>query len=175
MAGSCGHVNPAMNILSLILMLLLFGSANGQQMVAGTYQDYFGEELELNADYTFKHRWRFDLASTWAKGEWTIKNDTIYLKAIPVYDSLFYKDEESDVKLNKLVVSIDETSEKITYEQHAMNSLVSGGQNIERAPKKLFYRNGKLFNIDEKGRLIKKKQKGLWSGKKYPPYFIRNK
>ena len=87
-------------------MLLFFIKVEGQQTVAGTYHDYFGEELQLKSDNTFKHNWRFDLASTWATGNWTLKNDTIYLTPIPVHDTVLYHNNESGTNLKRLVLSL---------------------------------------------------------------------
>jgi hypothetical protein len=71
----------------LILFILLFINIE-QKNIEGEYYNHFGSNLKINSDKTFLYTWSFDLASSWSKGKWEIKNDTIYFQIIPVYDTL---------------------------------------------------------------------------------------
>ena len=156
-------------------MVLFFGFLKvvGQESVVGEYYNYFGSNLKINADSTFKYTWRFDLASSWTKGKWKVKNDTIFLEVIPVYDTLKYYSGGGKVLRDSLLLSLDEKSESITSEQFAMYSLTGGGQDKESIPKKLYYRNGRLFGIKENGDLRRKRVKGFMTNRKYVPWYIK--
>jgi len=117
------------------------------------------------------YKWRFDLSSSWTKGKWKINNDTIYFTKIPVLDTLKYKHAKSLVT-DSLVLSLDENAESITTEEYISYQLTSGGQNRHSMPNKLFYRNGRLYSIDEKGKLIKKKVEGFGTKKRFVPWYI---
>ncbi len=129
----------------------------------------------MKADSTFKYKWHFDLASRWAEGRWGFENDTIYFKFILVYDTLRYQNTGSLTAADSLVLSMDEKAEAITPQEYAAAQLSSGGQNMTSIREKLYYRHGKLFGIDSKGKIVRKKERGLLSKKKYPSYYVRKK
>ena len=117
--------------------------------------------------------WRFDLSASWTIGSWSVKNDTIYFAARTVYDTLRLFNQEMNSHIDTLVLSLDSKSTKITSVEFAMNEITSGGQNRYPMPSRLFFRNERLYEIDKYGRLIKKKIKGIWSNKKYNPWYFR--
>lgn len=164
-----------MRNLHIIVVLLAIVKTHAQQNITGHYHDYFGSKIEFKADSTFKYKWHVDLSVRWAEGRWVFKNDTIYLKVIPVYDTLRYRDTGSLTTTDSLVLSVDEEAEAITPEQYASAQLSSGRQNRSSLPEKLYYRNGKLFRIDRKGKIVRKKEHGFWSKKKYPSNYVREK
>jgi hypothetical protein len=160
-----------MKILLTLLILFFFNNASGQD-IAGDYYDFFGSTLQLKPDSTFKYTWRFDLASSWTKGKWRIENDTIYLKNIPVYDTLKYHSIEKGYKTDSLVLSMDESSGVVTPEEFVISSISGGGQARKEIPDKLYYRRGRLYLVDQNGDLVRKKQRGIMdNNKKYPPYY----
>ena len=160
-----------MKILTTDALLLLSLNLFAQKNIVGRYRDYFGSRIELNADSTFKYTWHFDLSSSWTKGTWSSKNDTIYFHMIPTYDTVSYK-SNNGTSADKLILSVDETAERMTPEQYAGMGLSSGGQNIHPCPDKLFFKKQKLFAIKD-GKLVKKKVKGFWTKKKWRPWFFK--
>ena len=140
--------------------------------MTGRYRDYFGSRIELNADSTFKYTWHFDLSGSWTKGKWTYENDTVHLHMIPTHDTISYKNENG-TSADKLILSVDETAERLTPEQYAGMGLSSGGQNVQRYPDKLFFKKGRLYKIYN-GRLVVKKQKGFWTTKKWNPWYFKS-
>ena len=155
-------------------------SSVAQKNVLGHYKDYFGNNIELNADSTFKYTFHFDLSGSWTKGTWSLKNDTVYFQMIPTYDTISYKNKDGTFA-DKLILSVDEKPERITVRQNTnglpeLNSdagLVSGGQNFQGYPRKLFFKNGRLYKID-KGQIVVKKQNALWINKKFVPWYFKD-
>lgn len=162
-----------MKILVLNLLLFLSLGLFAQKNIVGRYRDYFGSRIELNVDSTFKYSWHFDLSGSWTKGTWTFKNDTTYFHMIPTYDTISYKNNDG-TSTDKLILSVDETAERMTPEQYAGMGLSSGGQNWHSYPDKLFFKNGRLYKVYN-GRLITKKQKGFWgTKKKWNPWYFKS-
>jgi hypothetical protein len=157
--------------IATILFILSF-NLSAQRSIIGRYRDYFGSRLELNADSTFKYSWRFDLSYSWTKGTWSFKNDTLCFHMLPTYDTISYKNNDGSSP-DKLILSVDETSERLMPEQYTGMGLSSGGQNIQGYPDKLFSKKGRLYKIYNR-RLVKKKQRGIWTKKKWTPWFFKS-
>lgn len=157
-----------MTTILFFLSLSLFAQKN----FFGRYRDYFGDRIELNADSTFEDTWRFDIASSWTKGKWSLKNDTLYFQMIATYDTISYKNNDG-TSPDKLILSVDKTPERLTPEQYAGMELPLGGQNFQNCPKKLFFKKERLYKI-YKGKLIVKKQKGFSIKKKWNPWFFKS-
>lgn len=160
-----------MRILTTILFLTLSSNLFAQDKIIGHYRDYFGSRLQLNSDSTFKYTWNFDLSASWTKGTWIVENDTVYLQMTPIYDTISKTNNGSAV--DQLVLSDDEASERLTQQQFIGQGLLSGGQNKTPYPEKLFYKKGRLYGIKD-GRFVKKKHRGIWTKKKYPPWFFKS-
>lgn len=161
-----------MKISIIGILLSLSFSLFAQKKVVGRYRDYFGSRIELNADSTFKYTWHFDLSGSWTKGTWFLKNDTVYFNMIPTYDTISYKNNSS-ASSDKLILSVDETPERLTPEQYTGMGLSSGGQNLQSYPDKLFFKRGRLYKIYNR-RLVVKKQTGFWTNKKWNPWFFKS-
>ena len=161
-----------MKILTTIFLLTLSFSLFAQDKIVGHYRDYFGSRIQINTDNTFKYTWHFDLSGSWTKGTWSLKNDTIYFHMIPTYDTISYKNNDG-TSADKIILSVDETPERLTPDQFAGLGLSSGGQNIQPYPEKLFFKRQKLYNI-KNGKLVKKKIKGFWTKKKWRPWFFKS-
>ena len=161
-----------MKILAIILLSTIVFSLNAQSKVSGIYYQSFGSELEVKEDSSFLYKWRFDLSSSWTKGKWKINNDTIYFTKILVLDTLKYR-PANGIGIDSLVLSLDENPESITNEEYISYQLTSGGQNRPSMPEKLFYRNDRLYSINKKGELIKKKVEGFGTKKMYVPWYIK--
>lgn len=136
------------------------------------YRDYFGSRIELNADSTFKYTWQIDLSASWTKGTWSLLRDTVYFHMVPTYDTVSYKNNDS-TSTDKLILSVDETAERMTQEQYATMGLLSGRQNVQTYPDKLFFKKGRLYKIYN-GRLVVNKQKGFWTNKKWNPWYFKS-
>jgi len=160
--------------LSTILFIFIFQVpiiCFGQNKIARTYRNSFGEKLEFLNDSTFMHTWSFDLAASWTKGKWGISNDTIYLKSIIIKDTLTIRNSENEILKDSLVLSTDKKSNRIENEEFVLSLISGGGQNRKLPPKKLYLKNGKLYRLLENGKIDKTKSKTLLTGKKYKTYF----
>ncbi|ETZ21824.1 hypothetical protein [Pedobacter sp. V48] len=155
-----------------IKVLMLIGVAIyplrslSQNELSGCYRVY-ANTIHINPDSTFRYIWRFDLIHEWATGRWSVENDTIYFKMIPVYDTLIYSDENG-IKVTKVVLSDDEKQEIIAFplSKYPFNPNESmDHQGGYYYPKKLLFRNNKLYEINTKGKLIKKKYRGFMTRK----------
>jgi len=155
-------------LLSIILIILPLGVYN-QNAIPGIYGNNFGEELRLNADSTFNYTWRFDLSSSWTNGKWKANNDTVYLMAVLVFDTLrCIGDKDS------LVLSNDYQSKEISKSDYAISQISTGGQDRHIFSKKYYYNKNRLIEIDCNGKLNTKKRSYL-SNKKYNPWYIKKK
>jgi hypothetical protein len=161
-----------MKILILTFLFFLSINLSAQKSLTGRYRDYFGSRIELNTDSTFKYTWHFDLSGSWTKGTWTFKNDTVYFDMIPTYDTVSYKNNNG-TSADKLILSVDETAERMMPEQYAGMGLSLGGQSIHPCSDKLFFKRQKLFAIKD-GKLVKKKVRGFWTKKKWRPWFFKS-
>ncbi|HEY5408902.1 MAG TPA: hypothetical protein VIJ92_17560 [Ginsengibacter sp.] len=161
-----------MKILTIIFLLTLSFSLVAQHKIVGHYRDYFGDRIQLNADSTFEYTWHFDLSASWTKGTWSLKKDTLYFQMLPIYDTISYKNNDG-TSADKLILSLNDTSERLTPEQYAGMGLPSGGQNFQSYPDKLFFKKGRLYKTYN-GRLFVKKQKGFWTKKKWSPWFFKS-
>ncbi|MBZ5857315.1 hypothetical protein [Flavihumibacter profundi] len=159
-----------MRIFKIAFLIILSTSSFGQNRMLGRYRDYFGSRVELSSDSTFKYSWQFDLASSWTKGTWTLVNDTLFFHMKPIYDTLLYLNRSNSL-VDTLILSEDEKPERISFSDTIY--LSSGGQNYQICPDKLFFKNERLYKIWN-GSLVRKKQKGFWTGKKWDPWFFKS-
>ncbi|MEK8181254.1 hypothetical protein WMW71_12980 [Flavobacterium buctense] len=152
-----------------ILILFLINGQHGN--VEGEYYNHFGSKLKINSDSTFLYTWHFDLESSWSKGTWKMKNDTINFKVIPVFDTL----RRINLK-DTLILSVDEKPELITEQNGSITHfLSSGGQNVQKMNVKLYFDGEKLIEIKRNGKLDKAKHKAFWENKKYYTWFVKRK
>ena len=161
-----------MKILTLILLLTLSFDLFGQDKIVGRYRDYFGSRIQLNSDKTFKYTWNFDMSASWTKGTWTLIGDTIYFHMVPTFDTLS-QTKTNGITSDTLILSTDEIAERFTQTEFAAMLLSSGGQNQMTYPEKLVFKKGRLYKILN-GKLVVKKQKGFWTGKKWDPWFFKS-
>ena len=164
----------SMKVFFVIFLTFIFTATSGQEL-EGKYEDFFGHELELNNDSTFKLEWRFDLVYNWAIGNWSTSDKVISLNIVDVYDTLIRTGEP-----DSLVLSIDPISNSINAEQFAESQLIFGGQYKDRFPTELKMKGERLYLIDDKGNIRRTKIKGIWPQKrllfgykKWPTYYRR--
>ena len=168
----CYIVNYQMRAIFCVILSFSLSLLYGQSKIVGFYADYFGHKLNIKPDSTFEYRYRFHLYSTWTKGAWSVTNDTIYFKWIPVYDTSRIAGKDGAYK-DSLLLSLDTKPERLQYLETGV--LHGFGQNYYPYPEKLFYRKNKLYQVKENGRLVKKKIRGFGIQKKYPPWYKREK
>ena len=153
-----------MKIFTINFLLILSHTLTAQKNIVGKYRDHFGNSIQLNADNTFEYTWNFDMSSSWTKGTWTLIADTVYFHMVPIYDTLS-QTNANGITSDSLILSTDKIPERFTKEEFAAMLLSSGGQNRMAYPDKLVFRKGRLYKI-QKGKLVSKKKRGFWSGKK---------
>lgn len=154
---------------SIILCIIICTAKQiSAQTLEGQYRNYFGNTIEIKSDSTFYWDYHFDLASGWATGRWSIIKDTIYLKPIPIRDTLVGTSEP-----DSLVLSIDINSERISIEEHAINSISSGGQLLEYVPSRLIFRKNRLYPLKKNGRIRRSKMRGILTKRRFVPWFFK--
>jgi hypothetical protein len=151
-----------MRLSTVIVLTFIYSGASGQVLTA-KYRDYHGHRLQLNSDSTFRFDWRFDLIHSWATGKWSTSGRTINFQFKNVVDTLSRAN-----KPDSLVLSLDEKSNRINDQEFLSTLLVSGGQQSEQFPNKLFKKGKRLFIIDKEGRLDRKRHRGIWPQKRWP-------
>lgn len=142
-----------------------------QSFSCGLYKDNFGSSIKINEDGTFKYIWRFDLSMNWTKGTWIKQNDTLCFYMTPILDTLTIKTPEG-LAVDTLILSEDEISNRIQYDYNLPVRQYSS-QNNQSYPKKLFFKKGKLYHI-ENGSLMTRKIKGVMTNKQYVPWFYKS-
>lgn len=145
------------------------------KLITGTYYNRFSERIELKTDTTFIYNFSFDTASSWTLGKWHIKNDTVYLEATLVMDTLQIRDSNNRILRDSLVLSIDQSVDRIESNDLFLSLLASGGQNKVKPPVKLYVQEEKLYHILEDGSIDTRKLKPLWDHKKYRTSFSKIK
>jgi len=173
-----------MKLFAILLSLAFSQTIFAQGKLEGRYRDYFGSRIELNSNNTFRYRHNFDMMSSWTKGIWTLKGDTVYFRMIPTYDTLGILNE-TGILFDSLIFSIDETPERVMQTppppgspqlsggQITFAPLYTGGQNRLSYPDKLLFRKGRLYKIED-GKLITRKQRGFWTDKKWDPWYFKS-
>jgi hypothetical protein len=168
----------------LIIIIFTHIYSAFSQEISGNYYNFFGSRLSLLPDSSYKYIFRFDLSSSWSTGKWKVLNDTIFLVNMPIYDTLIgvdtiWKSKHFNLyttkQINELYLSTDENPERISLSESIMSSIYGGGQNRVPNPPKLVSKRGKLFKLDETGRLETKKVNGFTTRKKFKTYYIKEK
>ena len=131
---------------------------------------------------------QFDLVSSWTKGTFKIKKDTLYLKTILIFDTIRNMNSKTNSLTDSLILSEDERSNLgfdsvDTYSDGKRERVLlpyNQRQNTFAAPEKLFYRRHKLYEIGKDGKLVKGKQAGIWpirskllGEKKFPRWYSK--
>ena len=158
-----------MKIFLLLPLIVFTLPAIAQPGVAGHYQDHFGSEIKLNPDSSFHYLWRFDLQASWNRGSYTVHHDTLYLTIIPVYDTV--QVNHGNQWADSLVLSAEGHPKRVSLSERAAFCCVA--QSSRPSPQVLYYRKGRLYEIDKQGKLIRKKRRG-WGKKKFVPWYFRS-
>jgi hypothetical protein len=158
--------------LKIFILILLTSFFFSERKVVGEYS-MFGSKIKFNADLTYEYDVYAHIYSMWSKGNWIIKNDTIYLHPVLIYDTLRIAG-----KKDSLVLSFAKKPNLIVAKN--LNEIYwpeSSGEQTGDIFKKLFYKKGKLFEIDINGNLKIKKERKLYyrSEEYYDPWFEKIK
>jgi hypothetical protein len=156
-----------MRLTTILLLTIINISVSGQGLT-GKYNAYYGHSLQLKDDSTFRYEWHFDLASSWAIGQWTVSNKTVQLNFKDIYDTLTRKD-----KSDSLVLSADERSNKIENVEFLSYQISGGRQAQNPITNRLAIRGKRLYLMDKDGRVLKTKTSGIWTKKKRPTYYFK--
>ncbi len=159
-----------MKISILVAFLLSSIHTSAQDRISGSYYDNFGNKLHFNRDSTFLHEFHFDLVYSWASGKYGVRNDTVYLTVIPVFDTIRYKNTTTDLITDSLVLSTFQTSNigfdsADTYDNGIRKRIYIGDmklQNTFPVPDRLLYRKRKLLVIKHDGKLSKGRVSPIW-------------
>ena len=137
----------------LFLSVYLLGQKN---CIVGEYRNYSGGRISLRSDSTFYYKSLFSTLGTYASGTWSVLNDTIFLK--PILKDKRIKSIDGG-KYITLSVSSDKRS-IVTFEEFVTFPF----ETSIGIPLKLYLKKNKLYEINEKGKIIK-------GNRKYPqPY-----
>ena len=156
----------------IITFFIVANVIRAQTVITGKYRDHLGSHVELRSDSSFKYEWHFDLTSSWTTGTWSNHNDTIIFSIKLVYDTLRLHNEIPKKETDTLVLSLDEKIDILSPEEYALTKITSGQQNGSKMPEKLFYKKGRLYNIDLNGKIVTKKIRVFGSNKKYEPWYV---
>ena len=155
--------------LQIIIFLLFFWGVFQTEKVEGKYHDNFGSTLILNSDSTFVYTWGFHTSYLWSKGKWKKKKNEITLIVIPIYDTIRVTGHKDSLRLScneKPNLISAKSYEDILYPK-------CYGEQTVNIFKKLHHKKKKLFELDNKGRLITKKRKGYRGNVQYDPWFTK--
>lgn len=164
-----------MKTINILIILFFSIQVIAQNEIIGKYTNPFGNKLVLKADSTFEYKWIFDLSSSWTNGKWSYKKRVITLESFSIYDTIVIKKENGDWVKDRLVLSGDSNSNKISQEDYLINLLGSSKQNRVPPPTRLFYKKNKLIIIGTDGKFVKKKVSGFGTNKKYRPWYKKKK
>ncbi|WP_225987828.1 hypothetical protein, partial [Rufibacter sp. LB8] len=132
----------------LCLLIALISSCRTSKDFLGYYSSNFGvsgwfiTELQLNNDSTFNYRFSGDLFIDESKGAYDFHNDTLYLMFAP---------KQTDEFTSSLPDSVQQKFRGLEVPNYAAS---------ER-PGRLLYKNGKLFELNSKGKVVKRKQSNI--------------
>lgn len=153
----------------ILVILLLFTSFKSEEYIIGKYNDFLGNSIELKSDSTYYFSFRFDLNYSWTSGTYSVKNDTVFLKAITVFDTIM--PNNNIYTPYTLVRSVDEISEVMNQKEYDLSLNTNAQQNLYDSPTKLYKKKNRLYLVYGKGEVLKNKQKKFGTRKKYPPYY----
>ncbi len=160
-----------MKILVVVILLSIPFGVCAQTKLAKRHQDDFGHYLTIHSDSTFDYIWARHMSSTWIKGKWNFKDDTLYLRVVPIYDTVRFVMSSNSI-IDSLILSNDSISKRFTeYEFLNKQEAYYGYQDPYLCPEKLFLKKERLY-IVSKGRLVRKKQRSLRNRKKFRPWFV---
>ncbi|MBK0402130.1 hypothetical protein I5M27_03985 [Adhaeribacter sp. BT258] len=157
-----------MKLFLAIFFSLFACNLLAQDKFSGDYYNYFGSELKLKPDSTFEYRWRLEQASSWTNGTWKTKKDTIFLKMVPVYDTVWVNPTTI-----RLYLSLNERGQKVAAKEQSLRPGTTEGQNQHPAPEKLFLQGTRLYGIERNGSLQKTKVQGYRTERKFDPWYMK--
>ena len=133
----------------------------------------YESRIKFNADLTYEYDINGHMYSIWSKGNWIIKKDTVYLQPVLIYDTLRIVGKKDSLILS----SAKKPNLILAKNLNEIYRPESSGEQTGNIFKKLFYKKGKLFEIDPNGKLKIKKERKLYyrSEEYYNPWFEKKK
>jgi len=162
------------NVFTILFLLFLI-QTNSQSQFVGKYKDYWEHELKLNSDSSFIYSLDVCKRFGWTIGTWSVKNDTIHLKQITLYDTIRFRNCDKKVRIDSLVVSRNLKSKIILCPDSIDNTYTGVTQIIANFKTKFYKKRDRLYLIDEKGQLIKEEWYVLPSKERFPLYYFKEK
>lgn len=147
--------------IGLILLLqLTFVSLSAQHNIAGEFHDYAGSRLVLRSDSTFWLHSNYNTWNTWCAGKWSLKNDTLRLNVMPVYDTTIVHCKRGYA--DSLLLSADTKAERIPHCKDCFSYRITL-QDTEQWPDSFVVKKDQLFAIAPGGILYSPKKEGVWT------------
>lgn len=138
----------------LFLGLSSFSSENENKFVGDYSNTVENSVLYIRSNATFYFIYRHEMSTSWTKGTWANKADTVFFQMVPVYDTV----EVSSPIRDSLVLSIDSIPSRTSLKH--MHGYFGVKQNVRKAPEKLMLLNGDLYQILMNGLPDNKPKKG---------------
>lgn len=143
-----------------ILFLYCFQACTS---VVGKYKntdDVYLYTIEISKDHTYLYTVSSHLAGDrWSYGTWTQKNNTLFLKPQPFYDTVRLKNNDTlvlsiDQKHDVIIQRQNEKYCSVLYEIYSKDNMYP--QNIELVPfmNKMIIKRKKLYEFNKNGKKI---------------------
>ena len=167
-----------------LFLILLFTVSSifsfSQNNIVGEYS-YYTFTINIYEDSTFHIEYHFDLITDIGHGSYKIVNDTLFLEYTQLFDTTYYYDSIDPT--NKLLFSkrkmklkiIQNDSMDIKYIDADFEGICCGIGANDRFPRKLYYKNMRLYFILKNGKLNKIKEKNIYGRKVKPNHFVKEK
>ncbi len=147
-------------------------NTSGRTKLTGKWLNYWGCNLSINPDSTFKFLWRFDMSASWTVGTWTTRGDTLILNKKIIWDTLRYLDTTRNQRVDSAILSLNDSSEIITHPLPAI--LSSGNQDYIKNPSILIFKNAKLYTLTKTGKIDKTKMRDNFRhNHKFPLWYVQ--
>ncbi|WP_026704047.1 hypothetical protein [Flavobacterium soli] len=143
-----------------VFIIAIFCSIQ-QKNICGSYRGAH-KAIVLNKDSTFFYNSGVDMYVSWASGKWKCSNDTIYFEVIPIYDTIRIVGEKE-----RVYRSTDRIANLFTNSEDVYSAFAYQLETLDR----MFYKKDRLYEVDNKGKLIKKKEKHSWYRETNNPWF----
>lgn len=162
------------NLWMIIIFGLFFNTANyadAQRPIFGTYILY-SQTLTIKPDSNFSYEVKSDMYYCWNQGKWYIHGDTLFLKSIPVIDTIKVLTKNGLLIAEHRIYSSDTVCD--TYKIFNTNPDSTENEILKRkctfsfqrrcdAPSKLISVRKKLYEFDENDRPIRFLRQGKFS------------
>jgi|GEM_PF-3966560 hypothetical protein len=141
-------------VFILVVLMSSFSIENDSKFVGDFSNTVENSVLYIRANGNFYFIYRYEMSTSWTNGTWKSKADTIFFEMVPVYDTV----ELSSPTRDSLILSVDSIPSRKSVKH--MDGYFGVKQNMRKAPDKLMYLNGDLYQILINGQPDDKPKKG---------------